>query len=139
MGVLGGVVTALASLNLPTPVFIQAIALLGSAGALGTTLGYRVAVTELPQTVAAFHALVGLAAVTTSLASFMIHPSGENLHRVGAFLGAGIGAMTVTGSTIAFLALSGKMKKGYDLPYKESINMPLAAVNLVSFLGMVTT
>jgi NAD(P) transhydrogenase len=48
VGVLGGVVTALASLNLPTPVFIQALALLGSAGALGTTLGYRVAVTELP-------------------------------------------------------------------------------------------
>jgi NAD/NADP transhydrogenase beta subunit len=69
----------------------------------------------------------------------MIHPSGENLHRVAAYLGAGIGAMTVTGSTIAFLALSGKMKKGYDLPYKEHINMPLAAINVAGFLGMVTT
>ena len=113
--------------------------MLGAASALGTTLGYKVAVTELPQTVAAFHALVGVAAVTTSLASFMIHPSGENLHRVAAYLGAGIGAMTVTGSTIAFLALSGKLKKGYDLPMKEQINLPLAVANLAGLVAITTT
>lgn len=93
----------------------------------------------MPQTVAAFHALVGVAAVTTSLASFMIMPSHDNLHRVAAYLGAGIGAMTVTGSVIAYLALSGKMKKGYDLPFKEHINLPLAAANAAGFIAMVSS
>lgn len=107
IGVAGGVVTALASLNLPAPVFMQAMALLGGATAIGLTLGFKVAVTELPQTVAGFHALVGIAAVTTSIASFMIHPTPDNMHRVAAYLGAGVGAMTFTGSVIAYLALSG--------------------------------
>jgi NAD/NADP transhydrogenase beta subunit len=57
--------------------------------------------------VAAFHALVGIAAVTTSIASFMIHPTPDNLHRVAAYLGAGVGAITFTGSLVAYGALSG--------------------------------
>lgn len=112
---------------------------MGASAAIGTTVGYKVAVTELPQTVAAFHALVGVAAVTTSIASFMIHPSGENLHRIAAYLGAGIGAMTVTGSLIAFGALSGKLKKGYDLPMKEMLNKPLAAVNVLGLAAMLSS
>ena len=48
IGVLGGVITALAQLNLPAPVFVQALSLLGAASAVGLTLGYKVAVTELP-------------------------------------------------------------------------------------------
>jgi NAD/NADP transhydrogenase beta subunit len=118
IGVLGGVVTALAQLSLPQPIFIQALALLAASSAVGLTVGYKVAVTELPQTVAAFHALVGIAAVTTSIASFMIHPSGDGLHRGAAYLGAGVGAITFTGSIIAYLALSNKLRKGYDLPFK---------------------
>ncbi len=48
IGVLSGVITALCQLNLPTPVFVQAMALLGAASCIGTTIGYKVAVTELP-------------------------------------------------------------------------------------------
>jgi NAD(P) transhydrogenase len=48
LGVVGGVVTALAQLNLPAPVFMQALGLLGAASAVGLTVGYKVAVTELP-------------------------------------------------------------------------------------------
>jgi xanthosine utilization system XapX-like protein len=48
LGVVGGVVTALAQLSLPAPVFIQALGLLGAASAVGLTVGYKVAVTELP-------------------------------------------------------------------------------------------
>ncbi len=76
MGLIGistGVVTALCSLNFPAPLLTQALFLLGAGGAAGLVLGKRVAVTELPQTVAAFHALVGLAAVATSLASYWDH------------------------------------------------------------------
>ena len=139
MGVLGGVVTALASLNLPAPVFVQAMTLLSAAAAVGLTVGTKVAVTELPQTVAAFHALVGVAAVTTSLASFMIHPDGANLHKVASYLGAGIGALTVTGSLVAYGSLSGQLKKGYDLPMKELLNKPLAAMNALGLVALLTS
>ena len=136
IGVIGGVITALAQLQLPAPVFTQALALIGVASAIGSTIGFRVPITELPQTVAAFHALVGIAAVTTSLASFMIHPSGDGLHRAAAYLGSGVGAITFTGSIIAYLALSGKLRKGYDLPMKEIINKPLYAANILGFAAM---
>jgi NAD(P) transhydrogenase len=73
IGISTGVVTALCSLNFATPLLIQALTLLGLGGAAGLVLGKKVAVTELPQTVAAFHALVGLAAVATSLGSYWEH------------------------------------------------------------------
>lgn len=73
IGISTGVLTALASLNFPTPLLVQALTLLSAGGAAGLVLGKRVAVTELPQTVAAFHALVGLAAVATSLGSYWDH------------------------------------------------------------------
>lgn len=151
IGVGSGVVTALASLNLPAPVFAQALALLGSAGAIGAYTGAKVPITELPQTVAAFHALVGIAAVTTSLSSFMAHAPGAEhavaataaataspiVHNVGSYLGAGIGAITFTGSIIAYLALSGKLpKNGYDLPAKTFINKPLYAMNMAGLIAM---
>lgn len=113
--------------------------LLAISSAFGLTLGYKVAVTELPQTVAGFHALVGIAAVTTSIASFMIHQSPENLHKVAAYLGAGIGSITFTGSMVAYLALSNKLKKGYDLPFKQYLNKPLAAANLIGLYAMLTS
>jgi len=73
IGISTGVVTALCSLNFSGPLLTQALFLLGAGGAAGLVLGKRVAVTELPQTVAAFHALVGLAAVATSLGSYWGH------------------------------------------------------------------
>lgn len=73
IGISTGVMTALCSLNFSGPLLTQALFLLGAGGAAGLVLGKKVAVTELPQTVAAFHALVGLAAVTTSLASYWDH------------------------------------------------------------------
>jgi NAD(P) transhydrogenase len=69
----------------------------------------------------------------------MIHPSGDNLHRVAAYLGAGVGAITFTGSLIAYGALSGKLKKGYDLPFKEHLNKPLGLMNAAGLIAMVTS
>lgn len=71
-----GVATALCALKFPTPLLTQALALLATGGSVGFVLGKKVAVTELPQTVAAFHALVGLAAVATSVGSYLIHDAG---------------------------------------------------------------
>lgn len=73
IGISTGVATAMASLNFAGPLLAQALALLTVGGIAGLVLGKRVAVTELPQTVAAFHALVGLAAVATSLGSYWGH------------------------------------------------------------------
>lgn len=73
---------------------------LGLGGAIGTTLAKRMAITDLPQMVAAFHSLVGLAAVATSVASYMgdPHTASDAVHLVSTYLGTFIGAVTLTGA-----------------------------------------
>ena len=138
IGISTGVLTALASLNFPTPLLVQALTLLSAGGAAGLVLGKRVAVTELPQTVAAFHALVGLAAVATSLGSYWGHAAlhdVETLHKIAAFLGTLIGGITFTGSIAAFLKLSG-IKWTFDLPFKRYLNKPLTALNIAGLVEL---
>lgn len=138
IGISTGVLTALASLNFPTPLLVQALTLLSAGGAAGLVLGKRVAVTELPQTVAAFHALVGLAAVATSLGSYWDHAAlhdVETLHKIAAFLGTLIGGITFTGSIAAFLKLSG-IKWTFDLPFKRYLNKPLTALNIAGLVAI---
>jgi NAD(P) transhydrogenase len=140
IGVSSGVVTALCALNFPPGILFQALTLLSIGGAAGTYIGRRVAVTELPQTVAAFHALVGLAAVTTSIASFLIDPHPNNLHRVASYFGTFIGGITFTGSIAAYIKLAGlKLKFKTDLPFKQHLNIPLGLINLAGMIGLVGT
>jgi NAD(P) transhydrogenase len=136
IGVSGGVVTALSQLNFPLALFTQALSLLGIGGAIGSYIGRTVAVTELPQTVAGFHALVGLAAVATSFASFLLDPHPHNLHMVAAFLGTFIGGLTFTGSIAAFLKLSGVKTTGWDLPMRQYLNLPLSLLNVAGLYLM---
>lgn len=107
IGISTGVITALCSLNFAAPLLTQALCLLGAGGTAGLILGKRVAVTELPQTVAAFHALVGIAAVVTSLGSYFIDIDHSTLHKIASFIGTLIGGITFTGSIAAFIKLSG--------------------------------
>lgn len=135
-GIMGGITTCLAA-QLASGVFnpaimTQALVCLGAAGAVGAAIGSKVPITDLPQTVAAFHALVGVAATLTSIASFMHHPDPDGLHKVACFLGSAIGAMTVTGSVAAFAKLHGIYKSGYDLPMKNILNRPLMAANVLA-------
>ena len=75
---------------------------MGVGGALGAGIATRMAITELPQMVAGFHSLVGLAAVTTSIASYIAHPElMDPTHLTSTFLGAFIGAVTLTGARIS--------------------------------------
>jgi len=136
IGVSTGVVTALCALNFTAPLLTQALLLLGAGGTVGLTLGKRVAVTQLPQTVAAFHALVGLAAVVTSLGSHWSAVDHSTLHLIAAYLGTVIGGITFTGSIAAFLKLSG-IKWTFELPMKRYLNKPLSLFNVIGLIAMV--
>ena len=109
------------------------------AAVAGCHIGFNVEVTQLPQTVAAFHSLVGIAATMTSIAGFMTcgHPDG--LHNLACFFGSVIGAITFTGSIAAFMKLSGnKALKNVDLPDSIWINRGLCALNTACLYAVMT-
>lgn len=108
-------------------------------GIVGFTIAQRIAMTAMPQLVAAFHSLVGLAAVLVAMAAFMnpdafgiLGADGNILgvSRVEMALGAAIGAITFSGSVIAFAKLNGNMSgKPIMLPARHVINLgTLAAI-----------
>ncbi|CAN8063120.1 unnamed protein product [Agarophyton chilense] len=138
IGVGGGIATALAATPTPFPLFMQMLGALGAGGALGNLIAQRMKITELPQMVAAFHSLVGLAAVTTSAASFLATADPSHLdlvHKISTYLGTFVGAVTLTGSATAFGKLHGLLKSApMDLPNKNSINTSLAAGNALGGL-----
>ncbi|HEX8192564.1 MAG TPA: NAD(P)(+) transhydrogenase (Re/Si-specific) subunit beta [Allosphingosinicella sp.] len=105
---------------------------------IGLATARRIAMTAMPQLVAAFHSLVGLAAVLVAAAAFLnpeafgISDNGviSPVSRVEMGLGAAIGAITFSGSVIAFLKLNGNMSgKPIMLPMRHVINFgTLAAI-----------
>ncbi|MDQ3559002.1 MAG: NAD(P)(+) transhydrogenase (Re/Si-specific) subunit beta, partial [Pseudomonadota bacterium] len=110
---------------------------LGLGGAVGAVIARRIPMTAMPQLVAAFHSLVGLAAVLVAAAA-LYAPQAIGIGRVGDIegqallelsLGAAIGAITFTGSIIAFAKLNGNMSgKPILLPSRHLINIGLAAL-----------
>jgi H+-translocating NAD(P) transhydrogenase subunit beta len=101
-------------------------------GAFGYVVAQRIAMTAMPQLVAAFHSLVGLAAVLVALAAYLDPVSlgiGElgNIHpisRIEMALGIAIGAITFSGSVIAFAKLNGNMSGApILLPLRHVINL----------------
>lgn len=117
---------------------------LALGGGIGAVIAQRVAMTSMPQLVAAFHSLVGLAAVFVAGAA-LYAPQAFGIGSVGVIkgvslfemgLGAVIGALTFTGSVIAFLKLDGRMSgKPILLPFRHEINITLAITILV-FLAL---
>ncbi|PZO74572.1 MAG: NAD synthetase [Mesorhizobium amorphae] len=113
---------------------------LAIGGGAGAVIARRIPMTSMPQLVAAFHSLVGLAAVMVAAAamyspeSFGIGTLG-NIHGqalVELSLGVAIGAITFTGSVIAFLKLDGRMSgKPILLPMRHVINAVLGAALVV--------
>src|SRR5580692_4809423 len=104
-------------------------------GTVGAVIARRVPMTSMPELVAAFHSLVGMAAVLVA-AGALYAPTAFGIGTVGAIhgqsliemsLGTAIGAVTFTGSIIAFLKLSGRMSgKPIILPARHVINIALA-------------
>ena len=115
---------------------------LGIGGTAGAVIARRIAMTEMPQLVAAFHSLVGLAAVFVAAAA-LYDPaafgivSGGHIHTqalIEMSLGVAIGAFTFTGSVIAFAKLNGNMSgKPIILPMRHLIHIAIGVV-LVYFV-----
>lgn len=81
---------------------------------LGLAIAKKIQISDLPQLVAAFHSLVGLAAVLTCVAEYMIEyphfatDPAANLTKIVAYLGAYIGGVTFSGSLVAYGKLQGE-------------------------------
>jgi NAD(P) transhydrogenase subunit beta len=135
------------------PAALEILAAIGLGAVIGIGTARRIAMTAMPQLVAAFHSLVGLAAVLVGIAAYLnpqafgiatlmipmigdpvaiIHPAS----RIELGLGVAIGAITFSGSVIAFLKLNGNMGgKPILLPGRHVINLTILAaiVGLVAW------
>ncbi|HEU0043177.1 NAD(P)(+) transhydrogenase (Re/Si-specific) subunit beta [Sphingomonas sp.] len=127
---------------------VEILAAIGLGAVIGLVTARRIAMTAMPQLVAAFHSLVGLAAVLVGVAAYLnpqafgiaelvvpligqpfavIHPASK----VEMGLGVAIGAITFSGSVIAFLKLNGNMGgKPILLPGRHVLNLGLIAAIL---------
>jgi len=128
-GVTFGIAATIGSLDWPMANYVQLAAMLGGGGAVGYQIAQRVDPTSLPQTVAAFHSLVGLAAVFAAVADFMEHAAhaphlldGVRLSAVA--LATVIGGVTATGSLVAFGKLNGNLSSApLSLPGRDLMNL----------------
>jgi len=120
--------------------FVLIVAGLAIGGGGGAYIARSIPMTSMPQLVAGFHSLVGLAAVLVA-ASALYSPSSFNIGDVGSIhgqaliemsLGVAIGAITFTGSIIAYLKLDGRMSgKPIMLPMRHAINIAIFAAIIV--------
>ena len=110
------------------------VALMGAGAVGGKYIGDRVAPTSLPQTVAAFHSLVGLAATSAAVGDFCNVPDTtalDGVHLASIYLATIIGSVTFTGSLVAFGKLDGRLPSApMALGMRDQINMGLGAVTL---------
>ena len=131
VGMLIAVVTTLVTHDIANIVEIGVAILIG--GAFGLVVARRIAMTAMPELVAAFHSLVGLAAVLVGWAAYL-NPEGFGLltpdggigavSKIEMGLGIAIGAITFSGSVIAFAKLSGRMSGSpILLPARHIINL----------------
>ncbi len=120
---------------------------IAAGAAPGAYIAKKIPMTAMPQLVAAFHSLVGLAAVLIAWAAFLA-PIAFNIGEPGHIhagsvlemsLGVAIGAITFSGSIIAFAKLNGNMSgKPILLPMRHPINLGLGLLMLL-FIGMLMT
>ena len=125
--------------------FIYVLIFLLIGGSIGAFIAYKIPMTAMPELVAGFHSLVGLAAVFVAISAFL-NPQAFNLGSVGNIkiasliemsLGASIGAITFTGSIIAFLKLRGLMS-GNPITFRGqhylNLLLGLSVVTLIFYL-----
>jgi NAD(P) transhydrogenase subunit beta len=116
------------------------IALVLLVGAvIGTWQARRVEMTQMPELIAMLHSFVGAAAVLVGYNSFLTEPHADAVHKVEVFLGVLIGAVTFTGSVVAYLKLSARISSApLTLPGRNWLNLGalVASAGLMAwFLG----
>ena len=138
-GMIGMIIAITATVLNPEIVSYKWIAISIAIGAaIGLVMASRIAMTSMPQLVAAFHSLVGLAAVLVAAAAFL-NPSAFGItdeigqifaaSKIEMSLGIAIGAITFSGSIIAFLKLDGRMSGApIILPARHIINLVIALI-----------
>ena len=106
-------------------------------GAIGARLAAKVEMTQLPALIAILHSFVGMAAVLVGFASYFDAPAhlvgaAATIHNVEVYLGILIGAVTFTGSVVAFGKLNGKIgSKPLMLPMRHQLNIGMVVLWLV--------
>jgi len=137
IGVSGGVTATVGQLLPSHPVMAQMGAAMAGGALIGGTIAKRIEITDLPQLVAAFHSLVGMAAVLTCVATYIDHfptfatdPAATAI-KTSIFLGTYIGGVTVTGSLVAYGKLQGVLNSApLMLPGRHALNGGLLAANV---------
>src|SRR4051795_5336025 len=145
-GMIGMAIAVATPLAVPPPAdgIAWVLVILGIAigGGIGAVIARRVPMTSMPELVAAFHSLVGMAAVLVAAGAFYAPEAFDigtpgNIHPqslIEMSLGVAIGALTFTGSVIAFLKFSARRSgKPIILPGRHFVNIALA-VALVFFI-----
>ncbi|WP_417360749.1 Re/Si-specific NAD(P)(+) transhydrogenase subunit beta [Gallaecimonas pentaromativorans] len=112
-------------------------------GAIGARLALKVEMTQMPELVAILHSFVGLAAVLVGYNSWFDHGplSGSllSIHLTEIFLGVFIGAVTLTGSVVAFGKLRGTIaSKALMLPHRHKLNLAAVVVSLLLLIYFVS-
>ena len=136
-GIVGMSIALLATLlGVVTANYALLVGALLVGGTIGLLLARRVQMTQMPELVAILHSLVGLAAMLVGFANFM-DPTVEltgverTIHDIETYLGILIGAVTFSGSVIAFGKLSGKLSgKPLALPGRHWLNLVLLLLTL---------
>jgi NAD(P) transhydrogenase subunit beta len=136
-GIIGMTIALLATiLGIVERAYVELIIALLLGGTIGLIAAKRVKMTQMPELVAILHSLVGLAAVAVGFANFMdpdrlSHYVGVELtiHDIETYIGILIGAVTFSGSVIAFGKLSGRMSGNpLMLPARHWLNLVLLLV-----------
>ena len=130
LGALAGTVGLAYAHGATTAVLTQIATVLAAGTGLGIAVASQVEITALPQLVAAFHSLVGFAASLTAVASALQHGGGsatDAMHATSEYLASGIGALTVTGSVVAFAKLQGLVGGNAAIPGGNVLSGSLAA------------
>ena len=148
-GILGmaiAIIVTFLFVNISFSSLLFIICSLAIGGSIGTIIAYRISMTAMPQLVAGFHSLVGLAAVLVALSAFY-NPEAFGLGTLNNIktaslvemsIGASIGAITFTGSVIAFLKLQ-ELMSGSPITFKGQhlINL-LIGIGIVSLIIYIT-
>jgi H+-translocating NAD(P) transhydrogenase len=133
-GVALGVLSTMGHLHPSFGTTASIVGLMGIGAVAGKYIGDRVEPTSLPQTVAAFHSLVGLAASAAAVGDYLNCPDVTKLdgvHLASIYLATVIGSVTFTGSLVAFGKLDGRLSSApLKLESRDRINMGLGAVTV---------